>query len=125
MPFAKWRATYYGEAIVRIHDSSPKRCRTYLSAKAITHGAQLLDALIGLEPFDSFDNDGVNVFLGVRVVAVRALFEPREDFETLRWIQADRVAIEEVDDEGQIAVLGKLVGNQLAVLPDANYIRKQ
>lgn len=56
----------------------------------------------------------------MRVVAVRALLEPGEELEALGWVQGDRVAIEQVDDQSQVAVGGELVSHKLAVLPDAN-----
>lgn len=96
----------------------------YLGTEAVTHGAQLLDPLLGLEPLDGFDDDGVHEFLGVRVVAARSLLEPGEDLEIRRWVLRDRVAIEEVDDERQVAVGSELVSYELAVLPDAEDVRE-
>jgi hypothetical protein len=56
----------------------------------------------------------------VGVVTFAALGEPAHEVQVVGAIEAERVAVEDVDDEGQVAVGGELVGHQLAVLPDAD-----
>lgn len=58
------------------------------------------------------------------VVAGRSLLEPGHDLETGGWVLRDRVAVEEVDDERQVAVGSVLIGHELAVLPDAQDVRE-
>lgn len=96
----------------------------YLGTEAVTHGAQLLDPLLGLQPLDGVNDDRIHGLVCVRVVAGRSLLAPGEEVEALGWALRDRVAIEEVDDERQVAVGSELVGHELAVLPDAEDVRE-
>lgn len=93
---------------------------TYLGAKAVTGGAQLLDTLLLLEVLDGLLDDGVDMLFGVGVVAGAALGEPGHEVKVGGAVEVERVPVEDVDDEGQVAVGGELVGHQLAVLPDAD-----
>lgn len=95
-----------------------------LGTEAVTHGAQLLDPLLGLQPLDGVNDDRIHGLVCVRVVAGRSLLAPGEEVEALGWALRDRVAIEEVDDERQVAVGSELVGHELAVLPDAEDVRE-
>lgn len=56
--------------------------------------------------------------------SIRALVQPAHEVEALRSVQLDRVAIEQIKHNGSVAMLGKEVRHQLAVLPDTNDIRK-
>lgn len=56
----------------------------------------------------------------MRVVAAGALVEPLEDVEALGAVELDGVAVEEVGNERGVALGGKVVGHELAVLPDAD-----
>jgi hypothetical protein len=60
----------------------------------------------------------------VRVLAVGALVEPLHDVNIAQAVHGDRVAVEEVGHQGQVAVGGELIGDQLAVLPDAEDVRQ-
>lgn len=79
----------------------------------------MLDAHV-LEGLDTLDSDGVNVFLGMGVVAIGTLAQPLHQVEAWRLVQRDRIAVEQVHDNGQISLLGKEVGHELAVLPNTN-----
>lgn len=54
------------------------------------------------------------------VVASAALGQPRHEVKVAGRVEGDRVAIEDVNDQCQVAVGSELVGDQLAVLPDAD-----
>lgn len=72
-----------------------------------------------LEILDGVDDDGIDLLLAVGVVAVAASCEPLHDVEALGKGEGQLVAVEEIDDQGGVAVGGELVGQQLAVVPDA------
>lgn len=79
----------------------------------------MLDAHVAEGP-DGLDDDGVDGLLGVRVVAAAAVRQPLAEVEALGPVEQHGVAVEEVDDDGQVAARGEAVGHELAVLPDAN-----
>lgn len=95
------------------------REKTHLGAEAVADSTNVLDAHVA-DGLDGLDDDGVNSLLGVRVVAAAAVRDPLAQLEALGAVERDGVAVEEVDDDGQVAALGKGVGHELAVLPDAN-----
>lgn len=62
----------------------------------------------------------------MRVLAVRAVVEPGKKVKTRPAVaQREGVAVEGVEQQGQVAVGGKLVSDELAVLPDADDVGKQ
>ena len=99
------------------------RCLTYLGSEAVAQATDLLGAVFLLELLQGILDDGIDKFRGVRVLSIGALGEPLHEIEVLVSVERQRVAVEDVDDEGRVALLGQLVGHQLAVLPDANDIR--
>lgn len=64
----------------------------------------------------------VDVLGSVGVFAVGALVEPVEDVEVLGAVQLQLVAVEQIGDQSNVAVVGEGIGHQLAVLPDAQDI---
>lgn len=97
---------------------------TYLSTEAVAHSADLLDTLLGLQPREGVLDDGVDVFLSVRVVSRATLGEPPREVEVSARVQGHGVAVDDVDYEGQVAVGGELVGDEFAVGPDAEDVRQ-
>jgi hypothetical protein len=93
---------------------------THLCAKAVSQAAKLLDTIFLLQGLDSFEDNGVDGLLGVGVVALGALGQPGHEVEALGAVQGNGVAVEDINDQGEVAISGKLVGHQLAVLPDAD-----
>lgn len=83
-------------------------------------GAQLLDALLLAEEADASADDGVDGRGRVRVVAGAAVGEVAGEVEAggVEAVARRRVAVEQVDDERQVAVGGQPVGDELAVGPD-------
>lgn len=94
----------------------------YLCAEAVADCTNLLDAVLLLEGLDGLLDDGVDGLLGVGVLAVGALLDPGHDVLAAEAAEGDGVAVEEVRHEGQVAVGGELVGDQLGVLPDAEHV---
>lgn len=58
----------------------------------------------------------------MRVLAIAALSQPSHDVEVCRPVQGHCVAVEQIRDDGVVAIGGVLVGHQLAVLPDTDNI---
>lgn len=56
----------------------------------------------------------------MRVLAVGSLRQPLHKVKVVGAVEREGVAVEDVNDQGIVAVGGELVGHQLAVLPDAN-----
>ena len=81
-------------------------------AKAVTSTTDLGEALV-LEVGDAFLENGIDGFREVRVLAVTAFGHPSHEVEVARAIKREGVAVEEVDNEGVVAVSGELVGHQL------------
>lgn len=88
----------------------------YLGTEAIPKGTDLGEALF-LEVLQARLDDRVDSLLGVRVIAIGALGEPLHDIR--RRGAGELVAVEDIDDDGVITVLGELVCHKLGVLPDA------
>jgi len=61
----------------------------------------------------------------MRVLAVGPVVEPPHKVKTLRAVQGQLVAVEHVEQQRQVAVGSKLVGDELAVLPDADDVRDE
>jgi hypothetical protein len=91
----------------------------YLGTEAVANSTNLLDAQIP-EILDALHNNGVNSRGSVRVVAGWALGDPFEKVKVALAVQRQRVAVEDVWQQHGVALSGKVVGQQLAVLPDAN-----
>lgn len=96
--------------------------RIYLGAEAVPQSAELLDAVLLLQGLDGLDDDGVDGLLGVRIVASGALSHPGHEVESAGAVEGDWVTVEDVNDQGKVAVGGELVSHELAVLPDSNDI---
>lgn len=95
--------------------------QTNLGTKAVAQRTNLCETLL-LQVLKSLLDNGVDSLLGVGVLAVTALAEPLHDVEAVGAVQRQWVAVEDVDNEGVVAVGGEVVGHQLGVLPDANDI---
>lgn len=91
----------------------------HLGTEAVADGANLLDAQVP-ESLDALHDDGVNGRGSVRVVATGALGEPFDEIKVALAVQRQRIAVEDVRQQHSVALRGKVVGQQLAVLPDAN-----
>ncbi len=98
---------------------------TYLGPEAVPYSTNLGGPILLLQCLNAVQHDRVNGSLGVRVLAVGPLLEPLHEVESLRAVEGDGIAIEYVEEQGQIAVGGELVRNELAVLPDADDVRDQ
>lgn len=100
----------------RINSERDDDGAAYLGTEAVPKGTDFGEALV-LEVLQARLDDGVDSLLGVRVVAIGALSEPLHDIR--RRGVGELVAVEDIDDDGVISVLGELVGHKLGVLPDA------
>jgi len=96
--------------------------RGYLGAKAITDRPEFGHAVLLLQILDGGLDDRVDSLDRVRVLAIRAMVEPLHEIETFRSVERQGISVEHVDDDGVVAVGGELVGNELAVEPDADDI---
>lgn len=92
---------------------------TNLGTEAVTESTDLGEALL-LEVLEGELDNGVDGLLGVGVLAVRTFGQPLHEIEVFGTVQGERVAVEDVRNDGVVAVGGVLVGHQLAVLPDAD-----
>lgn len=89
--------------------------RTYLSTKAVPNATDLLNSQLLAEVLDGGLDDGVD--MGGLVV-----LEPGREvgLAVLEVVELDGVALEEVGDDGQVALGGEVVGDELAVGVDAD-----
>lgn len=92
---------------------------TYLRTKAVTQRSDLSEAL-SFQKLQTLLDNWVDGVWGVRVLAVGALGEPFHEVKVAGAVKRERVAVEDVNDQSVVAVGGKLIGHQLAVLPDAD-----
>jgi hypothetical protein len=60
----------------------------------------------------------------VGIVSTRAFRQPCHKIESLRSIQAQWIAIEQIRDDGIVSICRELISHQLAVLPDTDHIGK-
>ena len=97
----------------------------YLCTEAVAQGSQLRNTILLLHRLSRRLDNGVDSIGRVRVVPARALVVPLHEVEAGRLVaHRQRVAVEQVDDEREVAVGGELVRHQLAVLPDADDVRQ-
>lgn len=89
----------------------------HLGAEAVADSANLLDAQVP-ESLDALDDNGVNGRGSVRVVAIRALGDPFDKVKVSLAVQRQRITVEDVWQQHGVSLRGKVVGQQLAVLPD-------
>lgn len=93
----------------------------YLGSEAVSHSSNPLHAQ-SLHVLDTSLDNGVDIRHSMRVLAVRAPVQPGHQVEAFWPVEWHRIAVERVNHNSRVATLGKLVGHQLAVLPDANDI---
>ena len=98
---------------------------TYLGPEAVSYSTNLCDSVLLLQCLDAVHHDRVNGSLGMRVLAVGTLLEPLHEVESLRAVEGDGIAVEHVEEQSQITIGGKLIGDELAVLPNANDVRDE
>src|SRR5450756_2251113 len=94
------------------------RERTY---KAIPNTANLLEPLL-LQPCDALLNNRIHILGRMWIIAPSSLRQPLHQIEISRSIDLQRIAVEQIRDDGVVSVGGELVGHQLRVLPDADYV---
>jgi hypothetical protein len=58
----------------------------------------------------------------MRVIAIGTLCDPAHDVKTLRHRQRHNIAVENVGDDGGVAVGGELISHQFAVGPNSENI---
>lgn len=92
----------------------------YLSPEAVTKSTELLDAVFLFQGLDRVEDDGVNSLLGMGIVTSRAFGHPGHEVKVARSVERDGVAVEGINDQGEVAIGGELISHQLAVLPDAD-----
>lgn len=92
-----------------------------LCAEAVAEGADLCRAVLLLESLDAGDDDGVDLGGCVRLLVVGAIEDPVDDILS----RCELVAVEDVGDDGGVAVGGELVGDQLRVRVDAPDVRDE
>lgn len=87
---------------------------THLGAEAVADSTDLGDAQI-TQRLDTLEDNGVHS-LGI------VLAQPGREVEAVGTVQRQGVAVEEIRDEGHVALGGEVVGHELAVLPDADHV---
>lgn len=86
-----------------------------LGAVAVADGADLLETLLA-QVLDGGVDDGEDGVGRVWGLAVRRFAgEPLHDLEALRRVNEDGIVVHDVGDDGEVAVGGELVGEQLRV----------
>jgi hypothetical protein len=58
----------------------------------------------------------------MRVIPARPLREPTLEVKVRRSVQAQCITVKQIRDECIVSISGELVGHQLRVLPDADYV---
>lgn len=96
------------------------QCRTYLSTEAVPNSANLLHAQSLTDVLDRSLDDGVDV-------GGLVLGEPRGEINVagVHVGDADLVTLEQIRDDGQVAALGELIGEQLGVGEDAEDVGEE
>jgi len=76
--------------------------------------------------FNPLHDNRINGLSRMWILPVGALHNPFMNVKTGRArAERQRIAVEDVDDECDVAVGRELVGHQLAVLPDADHVRQE
>lgn len=89
---------------------------TYLGAEAVANGSNLGHTGI-LKVLNSLDDNRVDMGGGVALV-------PGLEVKVVGLVQGHRVAVKQVDNKRGVALLGKGIGHEPAVLPHAKDIRQ-
>lgn len=93
--------------------------KTYLGAKAVAESTDVGETELGLHVLEGIDNDGVDGLLVMGVLAIAALGDPLHNVKASRHGDRKLVLVEEVNDQGGVAIGSELIGKQLGVAPDA------
>jgi hypothetical protein len=94
---------------------------THLGSEAVRHSANLLVAQ-RLQRGDARDNDGVDGLGRMRVVPTGADGNPVHQVKARRPVEIQLIPVEEINHSGRVSLGGEAVGEQLAVVPDAEDI---
>lgn len=92
-----------------------------LGTEAVADGTDILKSLL-FQVGDGFLDDGINLLDCVWVVSIVTFLQPLEDVESLRRVQPHWVSVEEINEQGVVAVCSELISHELGVLPDSNHI---
>ena len=100
--------------------NKPRWDITYLGTKAVANGADLLHAESLAHVLDGRGHDRIHT-LGLVVG------EPRRevDLASVHGLGADLVAMEQVGEDGQVAIVGELINQELVVDEDAEDIGEE
>lgn len=89
------------------------RENAYLGAKAVAETTNVGKTELSLHVLERIDNDGINGLLVMGVLAVAALSEPLHNVKASRHGNRKLVLVEEINDQGGVAIGGELVGEKL------------
>jgi len=95
-----------------------------LRPEAVAQGADLGDSIVFLQGLDSCLHDGVNRDGGVGILAAGAFGEPPREVKPGLANEGQSVAIEDIKDQGVVAICGQMIRHKLRIGPDAYDIRK-
>lgn len=97
----------------------------YLGAEAVSQSTNLGGTVLLLQGLDGGLDDGIDGLLGMGVVSIAALGHPAHEVEVVGAVKRERVAVEDVENQGEVALGGQLVGHELGVLPDADDVGEE
>jgi len=92
--------------------------------KTIPNASNLLESLL-FQPRDSLLNNRIDRLSRMRIIAPGAFRQPTHEIKALMTIQAHRITVKKVRNQGVVSIGSVLVGHQLRVLPDADHIRQE
>lgn len=87
-----------------------QKSNNIFSTKAVSHSSNLLISL-ALQELDRFLDDRINLCSGMWVLSIASLFNPLHDIETFGTIKRKWVAVENIGDDGVVAVGCELIGH--------------
>lgn len=92
-----------------------------MTYKAIPNTPNLLEPLL-LQPSNALLDNRIHILVRMWIIPARSLGQPLHQIEISRSIELQCTAVKQIWDDGVVSVDSELVGHQLRVLPDADYV---
>jgi hypothetical protein len=102
-------------------DEGKRGKESILTYKAIPNTPNLLEPLL-LQPSNALLDNQIHILVRMWIIPACSLGQPLHQIEISWSIDLQRIAVKQIWDDCVVSVASELVGHQLRVLPDADYV---
>lgn len=108
------RATYLAPKPAKTHQSESLQQGNIMATLTVPNSTNLLNAHTAPHLLDNLLHDRVDLLEGVSPTGSRSR-QPLHNIKSLRWVQADWIALEQIGHHDKVAIGGELVRDELGV----------